>query len=185
MVKSYKGICKQCNKDKWIQNSREICSDCVYMNNNGGKTRFEVAREKESVKPRKVYRIKRTPLKRKKTSLKRSPVRSTQRTRERRAETLRKDRELYLYIFNTKPNECEECGAMLPDVFESEGGNIIYINQFSHILSKGSSPELRHNKLNINRLCLTHHDMWEFGDKENMKIYKGNQVLIEKMRGNG
>lgn len=161
--------------NKFIANrTYNLCLNCNFERLHG-KTCFEAAIEKESVKPRKIYHLKR------------SPVRSTEATKEKREEVLRKDRELYLYIFNTKPNECEECRLNgifnpLPDIFEDEEGNIVYISQFSHILSKGSSPEFRHNKLNINRLCHTHHDMWEFSEKEKMKIYAGNQVLIEKMR---
>lgn len=171
----------QCGNKYVINKTYNLCDACNYKRLHDGKTRFEVAREKESTKVRKVYQIKRIPLKRAKISLKRSPVRSTQRTKEKRAEVLRKDRELYLYIFNTKPNECEECGAMLPDVFESEGG-IIAIYQYSHILSKGHEPKLRHCKLNVQKLCLQCHQIWEFGNKEKMKIYKRNQILIEKMR---
>ena len=171
----------QCGSKYIVNKTHNLCDGCNFKRLNNGKTRFEVAREKESTKPRKVYRIERKPLKRKKTSLKRSPVRSTQRTKEKRAEVLRKDRELYLYIFNTKPNECEECGAMLPDIFEDEYG-IVAIYQYSHILSKGHEPKLRHCKLNVQKLCLQCHNHWEFGDKESMKICEKNQVLIEKMR---
>lgn len=172
----------QCGNKYVVNKTHNLCGSCNYKRLNGGKARFEVAREKESTKVRKAYQIKRTSLKRKKTSLKRSPVRSTQRTKEKRAEMLRKDREVYLKVFNSKDNCCEECGVILSDRFEDDEGNIIDIFRFSHILGKAAYPEFRHNKLNMNLLCLKCHQIWEFSSKEKMKIYKGNQILIEKMR---
>jgi len=160
--------CK-CGSVYIVNNTYNLCDACNYYRLHG-KTRFEVAREKESTKPRKIY------------YLKRSPVRSTKRTKEKRVEILSKDRELYLYIFNTKLPICEECSNKLPDVFEDKNGDIFCIGQYSHILGKGAYPEFRHNKLNMNRLCYHCHDKWEFGAKEGMKIYEGNQVLIEKMK---
>jgi len=169
--------CK-CGNKFVVNRTYNLCNDCNYYRLHG-KTPFEAAQDKERVKPVKIYHIKRTPLKRSKKAIK-----STKETKEKRRETLRKDRELYKYIFDTKLPECEECQEPLPDVFEDDEGNIVYIAQYSHILSKGSSPEFRHNKLNINRLCLGCHDKWEFSDKENMKIYKSNQLIIEKMKIN-
>ena len=49
---------------------------------------------------------------------------------------------------------------------------------FSHILSKGSQPRLRHNKENVNILCLQCHQSWEFGDKKAMRIYPSNEIMI-------
>lgn len=43
MIKPYKGECKTCGEpDKWIQNSRGVCTDCVYAKNHGGKSKREV-----------------------------------------------------------------------------------------------------------------------------------------------
>lgn len=180
--KLHKSICIQCKKDKWIVNSKGLCADCVYMNNHGGKTRIEVQKEKQKGKKVKVYELKRTPLKRSQKPLKRSRIKSTPETIERRKETLRLDRELYLYIFNTKPHKCEECRNLLPDIFEDENGNIVCIGQYSHILTKNSFPEYRHNRLNINRLCIIHHNQWEFSDRKSMKIYEPNQLIIQKIK---
>jgi hypothetical protein len=138
--------------------------------------------EKQKDKKIKVYNLKRTPLKRFQKPLKRSRIKSTPETIEKRKETLRLDRELYKYIFDTKPPICEECNALLSNEFEDENGNIIMISQFSHILGKGAFPEYRHNKLNINRLCDIHHDQWETGDRKSMKIYEPNQLIIQKIK---
>jgi len=53
MFKPYKGICKQCDKDKWIQNVKGICPDCIFMNNHQGKSKQEVYRERQKGKQKK------------------------------------------------------------------------------------------------------------------------------------
>ena len=53
---------------------------------------------------------------------------------------------------------------------------------FSHILSKGSNPAFRHDKDNINILCLECHQVWEFGDKKSMGIYPENEEIIQMLR---
>lgn len=56
-MKSYKGICKECQKLTWINNSREICTECVYKKNHKGKSKQQTAKENQKVKkvkPRKT-----------------------------------------------------------------------------------------------------------------------------------
>lgn len=89
-------------------------------------------------------------------------------------ETVSLDEELYELIFNTHPHECEECGISLPSDFRDDKGKVLARWQYSHILPKSTYPELRHNPLNMNRLCLNHHEKWENGDKKSMSIWKGN-----------
>jgi hypothetical protein len=161
----HKGICKICGNEVWGLNSKDICPGCVYKKNHEGKSRFEIQLEK--VKFKKPKRIKRS-----KKSI------------EKRKEVLQKDQELYEYWFNTKSHYCEECHNPLPKKFKNDLGEINAIWQYSHIISKGSRPRLRHHKLNGNRLCFTCHQRWEFGTKEEkmkMKIWEKNQKLIEKM----
>ena len=52
----------------------------------------------------------------------------------------------------------------------------------SHILTRGSHPEAAHDARNINILCFEHHNRWENGDRQNMRIYPGNMRLIELMK---
>jgi hypothetical protein len=187
IFKSHKGICIDCNQDKWIVNSKGQCEECRYKQNHGGKTKLEVQIEKEKSKPKKTYQLKRTSLKRSKNTIKRSSIKQSKESKEKRDEILKKDRETYLEVFNSTPNECEECRlngihTPLPDQFEDEEGNIIATWQYSHILSKGAFEEFRHNKNNFNRLCREHHDMYEFGDRESMKIYESNQIIIRKLK---
>jgi hypothetical protein len=168
--------CYKCGSKYIVNKKYMLCSDCNYLRIHG-KTRFEVAREKEKSKPNKVYTLKRTPLKSKKTRIKSRPE-----TVEKRRELLKKDREWYYSFFISRPHECEECGHWLPDEFEDENGRINFIGQYSHIVPKGARNDLRHNKLNCNRLCNLHHDQWEFGDRESMEIYKNNQKIIKEMQ---
>lgn len=159
-----------CNNN-FIENKKHnLCPDCNYERIHG-KTRISTLIERESSKPYKVTKPKRNPVRTKINKLK------IEKSELRRSS----DREWYLYQFKSKPNECEECGTWLPDEFEDENGNIYCISQYSHIITKGSNGKLRHHKLNCNRLCPDHHDQWEFGKRENMKIFESNQKLIEIM----
>lgn len=165
------GTCIECNKPNRSINSRGLCSMCVYKKNHGGKSQVEVLVEKQRLKPRKSFRVN---------------GRIKAEKLERRRIKHQKDRELYLYIFNTRPHKCEECDCDLPDVFEIfdatfERDSIVCISQYSHIITKGSRPDLRWHKKNINRLCPKCHDKWEFGDRESMRIYEPNQIIIQEI----
>jgi len=111
------------------------------------------------------------------------------RTKQRRQEQLKKDEETYFKVFLNQPNHCAECGRPLPDQFYSDvvdfcanEKRINCIGQYSHILSKGSHPEFRNDFRNFNRLCPNPcHDQWEFGNKEGMKIYQSNLIIIQQL----
>jgi hypothetical protein len=171
--------CK-CGNHYIINKTYWLCNDCNYIRLYN-KTKFEVSIERQKQKQKKIplstHRKSKKPLKSSKNYLKQERL-------EKRRKVLKKDRELYFYWFSTKPCECEECGAGLPDIFENDDGSIVYIAQYSHILSKGAFPEFRHHKLNGNRLCLFHHNQWEFGDRESMKIFKSNQKIIQEIKQN-
>lgn len=161
MIKGEKSSCK-CGSRFIVNKTYNLCDNCNYKRLHG-ETRFEAA-------------------KRKAWENNRSIIKSTQKTKRERREVLRKDRVLFLYIFNIKPHECEECGIPLSDIFEDADGNIVAMYRFSHILGKGAFPEFRHNRLNMNILCLECHQVWEFGDKKKMKIYKDNMEIIQKLK---
>jgi hypothetical protein len=84
------------------------------------------------------------------------------------------DTKFYEEIWSERPHYCEECDKYLGEKWERY--------MFSHILSKGSQPRLRHNKDNVNLLCLEHHQTWEFGDKKSMNIYPENEKIIQMLR---
>lgn len=91
-----------------------------------------------------------------------------QRSRERlklKGKKIRVTGELDMFkeIWEERPHYCIECGIFL--------GNELNVSYFSHRKSKGSSPELRLNKDNIDLLCKEHHHQWDFGDRTKMNIY--------------
>lgn len=169
------GDCIKCPRKNVQVNSKGICSECVYEINHG-KTRFEVALEKEKSRPKKIYELKKTPLKPSKKRLKQIPIKK--RITERGIKQIELDELTYEEVFNLKPCQCEECGTQLPDRFRDDEGRVIYKTQYSHILGKQAYPEFRNDKRNFNRLCGADHDQWEFGEKEKMKIFEKNQEII-------
>lgn len=48
----------------------------------------------------------------------------------------------------------------------------------SHILSRGSSPEIAHDPRNFNLLCPDCHSQWETGNQSKMIIRKANKRVI-------
>lgn len=84
------------------------------------------------------------------------------------------DTAFYKEIWSERMHYCEECDKDLGSKWERY--------MFSHILSKGSQPKLRHNKDNVNILCLECHQRWEFGDKKAMRIYPGNEIMIDLLK---
>ena len=144
--------CKSCKRSRYIF-SRGRCAECA---------------AKEDYKP-----LKRTPIKRngkpiKKTSKNRQAVRD-------------KDTATYNQVWAERPHYCEECVEIYGKGFRSFLGAVWQPFMFSHILTKGAHPVLRHEKENFNLLCLEHHQMWEFGKREEMHIYPRNQRTIQNL----
>ena len=83
------------------------------------------------------------------------------------------DTRFYQEIWDEREHSCEECGVSL-DNGDGEWQRIY----FSHILSKGAHPELRHEKRNFNILCGLHHTQFEFGKRKHMKINEKNKDVI-------
>lgn len=52
----------------------------------------------------------------------------------------------------------------------------------SHILTRGAHPEMAHDPRNVNILCFPAHNRWENGDRENMRIYNLNMLVIEQLK---
>lgn len=169
--------CSECGNQRIIVNKKyNLCQQCNYIRIHGiSSQEAQISKLKEKLN--KVYQLNKKPLKQAKKYIK-----SSKATKEKRKALLDKDREVYLKVFNSKPNVCEECGAMLPDEFEDFEGSINYIEQYSHIISKGSEVRLRHNEKNFNRLCFHCHQLWEGGDRSKMKIYENNLKIIEELK---
>ncbi len=76
-----------------------------------------------------------------------------------------RDREVNEHIWATRVHECFECER--PLTFPKKPPK----RWFSHILGKGAHPELRFEPENIVLHCFTCHDLWEFGDRREMRTY--------------
>ena len=88
------------------------------------------------------------------------------------------DEIFYEKCFNTSNHKCEECNDKLPSEFRGSDNKVLYRARYSHIIPKSIAPELRHNLDNINHLCITCHQEWDFGIKNKMKIYVKNQLMF-------
>ena len=78
----------------------------------------------------------------------------------------------FRWVWEYKPHYCEECMRPLRSY------SVVYC---SHILTRGAHPEMAHDPRNINILCFEHHNMWENGNRKRMRIYPGNQRIINEL----
>ena len=79
----------------------------------------------------------------------------------------------FRWVWEHKPHQCEETMRPLANY------SAVYC---SHILTRGSHPEIAHDPRNINILSFESHNRWENEDRQNMRIYPGNMRLIELMK---
>ena len=94
-------------------------------------------------------------------------------TTERQISKLKMDDVINKEIWAERPRICEECQSPLktPPVK----------SYFSHLLSKGAHPELRHDKRNIVLHCRECHNKWEFapGFRQSCLTYNKHLEYIE------
>lgn len=147
-----KGICKQCNQEKYIVNSKQLCDDCNQIRLHG-QTRFEASVEKQKNKGNKIYVLKRKPLKtRSKTKIK----------KERKSTG---ERQVHFEIWEEREHICVNCKCDLDRFVDEETGEPFPM-LFSHIRSKGARPDLRLEKDNYDLLCPDCHYCYEHVGKE-------------------
>lgn len=79
----------------------------------------------------------------------------------------------YRWAWNRRPHYCEECMKPL---------NAYSAVHVSHILSRGSRPEMAYDIRNINILCYNCHSKWENGDRESMRINAKNELTIAELK---
>lgn len=79
----------------------------------------------------------------------------------------------YRWCWEHNPHYCQECMKPLAQY------SATYV---SHILTRAAHPEAAHDCRNVNILCFSHHSVWENGDRESMRIYASNQLIIEKLK---
>jgi len=86
----------------------------------------------------------------------------------------------YHYCFKHSTLRCENCGQK---VFNNRNLNNVYSStNISHIISRGSNPEIAHDPRNHNFLCFNCHSKWENGNRKEMLIYLDNKVIIQELR---
>ena len=157
------GVCEGCSNERLIvYKTGNLCAIC---NNLRLAERYRERAKKKP--PKKIKWLKRSPIKK-----------NTAKTRKK----IKEDEKVYELLWNSKPHYCEECGKFLGDDFRSESGFVIDKFRYSHILTKGSHPEHRHNLTNFNILCLEHHQQWEVGDRSKMKIFENNVKIMERLK---
>lgn len=68
---------------------------------------------------------------------------------------------------------CQECHRHL------ENYSATYI---SHILSRGAHPEMAYDLRNFNILCPACHQKWENGDRQKMRIWNKNEIIMNTLK---
>lgn len=146
--------CKKCNKDKRIVNKHfGLCLECNNMRLHGS-----------------PYGKSYNPIKRS------SKLRKTSKNKKKSSNIeITLDEIFYKTCFESSDHRCEECGKQLPEIFRDDNGRIVARWRYSHIIPKSIAPKLRREVLNINHLCLEHHQQWDHGDKKSMSIYESNE----------
>lgn len=90
-----------------------------------------------------------------------------------REDVQRANERFYRWVWEHKPHYCEETMQPLREY------SAVYV---SHILTRGAHPEMAHDPRNVNLLCFDMHNKWENGKREEMRIYKRNQEIIERLK---
>ena len=87
--------------------------------------------------------------------------------------TPQENERFYRFCWDHYPHQCAETMRPLRKY------SATYV---SHILTRGAHPEMAHDPRNVNILCFEMHNRWENGDRKNMRIFAGNQVIIEQLK---
>lgn len=172
--------CKQCGSkyvtNKWFK----LCSGCNNIRLHGNKYGKQVDYKEKNLKSLKTAKndsIKRVVDK----GSNKNKISHKVKEGTKKVSTFKLDEELYERVFNKcKVHECEECGNKLNEEFRNEDGKINLRSRYSHIIPKSIAPEIRHDDDNINNLCISCHQHWDFGDRTKMLIYDKNQLKWPK-----
>ena len=87
--------------------------------------------------------------------------------------TPQENERFYRFCWVHYPHQCAETMRPLKEY------SAVYI---SHILTRGAHPEMAHDPRNVNILSFECHNRWENGDRKNMRIFAGNQIIIEQLK---
>lgn len=80
----------------------------------------------------------------------------------------------FRWVWENKRHICEETMRPLGAEFAA-----VYC---SHIITRGSHPEMSLDPRNINLLCPEMHNKWEFGDRDTMRIFPQNARIISLLK---
>jgi nitrate reductase cytochrome c-type subunit len=163
-------ICKNCKKQQKISNA--FFGLCLICNNNRLQSNRGVKKNEATKYIQKDKKLSSAAENRLKFEFKESLRRKT--NEKKRNSAIIEDEKFYEQSFNLSNHKCEECNKQLPTDFRGEDGKVIARWRYSHVIPKSIAPELRHNLLNINNLCLQCHQEWENGNKFKMNIFNNN-----------
>ena len=87
--------------------------------------------------------------------------------------TPEENEKFYRWCWEHYPHICSETMRPLRQY------SAVYV---SHILTRGANPEMAHDPRNVNILCWEAHNRWENGDRQGMRIFRANQLIINQLR---
>jgi hypothetical protein len=163
-------ICKNCKKKQKISNA--FFGLCLICNNERLRLKNGVKKNKTTKYMQKQKEFNKKANNKLKSDFKESLGRKT--NEKKRNGAIIEDEKFYEQSFNLSNHKCEECNKQLSTDFRGEDGKVLVRWRYSHVIPKSIAPELRHNLLNINNLCLQCHQEWENGDKVKMSIFSHN-----------
>ena len=168
--------CKQCGS-KYVSNKWfKLCSECNNKRLHGSKYGKQADYKEKKIKPLKSANNK---FSKKRVIDKGEKVLVSGGNKKSKSfQKILMDEIFYEKCFNNSDHKCEECKTKLPNEFRDDDDKVLYRARYSHIIPKSTAPELRHSVDNINHLCITCHQEWDFGIKKKMKIYIKNQLMF-------
>lgn len=90
-----------------------------------------------------------------------------------RGHTPEENERFYRFCWDHYPHVCSETMRPLHQY------SAAYV---SHIMTRGAHPDMAHDPRNVNILSVEMHNRWENGDRQNMRIYRANQLTIEQLK---
>ena len=90
-----------------------------------------------------------------------------------RGHTPEENEHFYRFCWDHYPHVCSETMRPLHQY------SAAYV---SHIMTRGAHPDMAHDPRNVNILSVEMHNRWENGDRQNMRIYRANQLTIEQLK---
>jgi hypothetical protein len=87
----------------------------------------------------------------------------------------------YQYCYENSLKVCVNCG--MPSNYLKNDEEITQIaKNVSHIITRGSNPNMAFDLRNHNILCFKCHSKWESEKNKEMLIYYDNKVIIKELR---